>query len=273
MEKKIVVLFIVLSMLIVLSFSGEDVWANEANEYVKVIEFNEDDKVNNKESGKVIRVGGEEFLADSDENFELEFVFDNFRANGGPMLGLLRLDLSSLNEVLTGDDAKFKALSEDMILFGGGGVIGSREGSRIGGYGLSGKLSSSDGEKRAALEINYGGFLYQKGLFATKRTDIAFGALLGGGSTKLEMRHRRVDNAEDVINHPAGSILESSFILFEPRVDLYYKLGGFTGVELGAGYLLTYNLSGEAEIFGTKVDDLVENFSGPTITAKFSFGF
>jgi hypothetical protein len=74
-------------------------------------------------------------------------------------------------------------------MFVGGGLGGVKKVGRFGCYGLEGKLTTSGDDMKARFNFNYGGFLYEEGILDFKRTgtDIAIGAMMGGGEAVLTL--------------------------------------------------------------------------------------
>ena len=127
-----------------------------------------------------VNVNDEGTTDQEDPGEEIKIDFDEkdkdwgFKGNGGPMLAGLMLDFSSLNKALesanNANDNQFSTFDDDyMLLFGGGGVGGFKNGSRFGGYGAEGKLTTTNGVYKSTLTINYGGFLYEKGILSFKK--------------------------------------------------------------------------------------------------------
>lgn len=201
-----------------------------------------------------------------DESFN--FNFGSLKGNGGPMIGFLNLNFKELNEKLK--ESGFKSLSDQIILTGGGGLGGFKEGSRIGGYGLSGSVTSINNDQKASYSINYGGFLYEYGIYSDQNLDIAIGSLFGGGNQKIDLIYGEVN---EFPGNPQRNIYESSFVVLEPRVNLHYQFASFMGIDLTAGYLYTYNQEGSWKAGKNEVDIPVDNISSLVYSLKFSFGF
>ena len=155
-----------------------------------------------------------------------------FKGNGGPLLAYMQLDLAELNANLPDG---FAGLSSDMLLFGGGGLIGMKEGIRFGGYGYEGETSAlGDDGKKIILKLSYGGLLYEKGIFSTKDTDIALGVVLGGGQAFLDMTYGEYadwtkpnsNSYERIFGLSCGALLSSSVFCF-------YGPGSYPGLSLG----------------------------------------
>lgn len=195
------------------------------------------------------------------------------KGNGGPMVGLIWLDLAELNKAIINvnyEGGGFAPLDERMVLFGGGGLGGLKKGGRFGGYGLKGEVNSSRGDKEAILSLSYGGFLYEYGIFSEGKTDIAVGTLLGGGNTELDLIYERPTSFP---GDPVMNIYKKDFILINPQVTLHRQLAAFLGLDLSLGYLLTYDFGDEWKIGDYEIDGPLDNLHGPTLNLKLSFGF
>jgi len=228
------------------------------------IDDGETQKIYNGEQG---RIDIEEYADTKDMNFE--FNLGSFKGNGGPMIGFLNLNFKELNNEL--DAAGFKPFSEQIVLIGGGGLGGFTEGSRFGGYGLEGSSTTiNNNGQKASYSINYGGFLYEHGIYADQNMDVAIGSLFGGGTQKIDLIYGEVN---DFPGTPQRNIYESSFIALEPRINLHYQFATFMGIDFSAGYLYTYNQTGSWKADNKAVDVPMDNISSPVFSFKFGFGF
>lgn len=210
----------------------------------------------------------------------VKFDFDdedinNVKGNGGPMIEFLQLDFDSLNQELI--NAGFGGFDDEpVILYGGGGLGGLKKGSRFGGYGLTGKLTTTNGSKKATFNIEYGGFLYEKGVFVSQKskTDLSFGLLMGGGSAELKLVYNNLDNDfSDVIASPQMNILKKDFILLKPNINLHQQLGAFVGLDLSYGYLITYDFGETWKIEENTINGPLDNLQAPSLNLRLSFGF
>lgn len=199
------------------------------------------------------------------------------RGGGGPMLGVLQLDLGDLNDTL--EENNFGTLDETLLLTGGGGIGGFIDGSRFGGFGLMGTTTSSEGDKRAALEINYGGFLYEQGIYHREKFDMSLGALIGGGNLRLDLIAVSPNNFEDLVgdvaNENSSSVtMEKNFGFLQPRLNAHYQVGDFVGLSGTLGYLIGYDLGSEWEVAGRGVSGgPFEELHGPSVDFRLNFGF
>ena len=212
------------------------------------------------------------------ENVNIDFDeqdFNNAKGNGGPMIGFLNLNFDRLNQDLI--NAGFAGFDdENMILYGGGGLGGLKKGSRFGGYGLAGKLTTTNGSKTATINIGYGGFLYEKGVLASQKTktDLSFGLLMGGGSAELKLIYNNLENDfGDVIASPQMNILTKEFVLLKPQINLHQQLGAFIGLDLSYGYLITYDFGETWKINEKTINGPLDNLQAPSLNLKLSFGF
>lgn len=249
MRKKILlVLFSLLFLISSLAFAGKiTIKVNEEMELEQEVEVSEQDKETN-----VIIVEQE--------------IADGLKLNGGPLLAYMQLDLAEFNANLP---EGFASLPDEILLYGGGGLIGVREGSRIGCYGYEGEISSlgADG-KKARLKLNYGTFLYEKGIYSTENMDIALGAALGGGQAFLDLTY---GNYTDW-SKPNSNSFEKTFVFIMPEVTLHYQFAAFMGLDLSLAYLWDFTGS-NWKYFGKDVNLPLDNLSAPLASLRLSFGF
>ena len=199
-----------------------------------------------------------------------------FRARGaiGPKMGMVWLNLDEINDILAEEDTDLAEFDNQMLVLGGSIVGGFREGPRFGMLTMNGQQEVISGENKSAkLRFRYGGLITEYGLYAGSRSDIALGAMIGGGDINLEIRHQEAKDFESGINTPKGTTAIKQFFVFKPRANYHYKITPYLALDLNAGYLLTYNNSGEWDIMGTKVDDPTGNLHGATLAMKLNFGF
>ncbi len=250
---KIIVVFLLLTMMFSLSTG---VFAEKI-----------DVKVNEVEEEKI------EF---PEENFDINF--GGVKGNGGPVVSVIRLNIDELNEILAKEN--FAKFDEDLILFGFGGLGGSKKGSRCGFLGLEGKTiknnDDTDELRKSVLNLNYGGFLYEKGVHQQKETntDLALGAIMGSGNMELELFYDDPDSTmEGTITDPKSTNLKKEFVMIRPHLTLHQQIAGFVGLDLTLGYLLSYDFNENWISQEKVVNGPLDNFQAPTLDFKLSFGF
>lgn len=203
-----------------------------------------------------------------DKLIEEKDTTGGFKINGGLMLAYMELDLEKFNNNLI---EGFAPLDDQLFLYGGGGIVGLKNGSRFGFYGLEGENSSiSEDGKKIRLVLNYGGFLYEKGLYSSEKVDIAIGSLIGGGSAKVDMIY-----GSHLGSHiPNSNTYTKSFMVLEPRIDIHYQFAVFMGVDLSLGYFWTIDSKGNYwDYYGDSVNFSMDRLSSPLASLRFSFGF
>lgn len=189
-----------------------------------------------------------------------------FKGNGGPLLAYMQLDLAELNANLPDG---FAGLSSDMLLFGGGGLIGMKEGIRFGGYGYEGETSAlGDDGKKIILKLSYGGLLYEKGIFSTKDTDIALGVVLGGGQAFLDMTYGEYADW----TKPNSNSYERIFGFIMPEFSFHHQFSAFMGLDLTLAYLWDFT-GPNWKYYGKDTKLPLENLSAPMASLRLSFGF
>ncbi|BDU51310.1 hypothetical protein [Haliovirga abyssi] len=211
-------------------------------------------------------------------NFELNDE-QGMVGNGGPLLSVLFLDLSELNVKLK--SAGFKELEGQkygnynvMYAFGGGGIGGTFK-NRFGGYGATGRIMSIIGDKKVKLEIGYGGFVYEKGLFLIKSTgtNVSAGFLFGGGNATLTLIYDDIKNEfGEVIAAPHSNILTKEYLMFAPRLNIHQRIGSFISLDLSAEYMMNLDLQGKWQLDDEEIDGPLSNSQSPVFGARLSFG-
>jgi hypothetical protein len=210
-----------------------------------------------------------------------EIDVNGFKGNFGPTIGLIRINLDNLNQLLESvEGLPFSPIEGKLITFGFKGIGGVIEGSRFGFAGLEGKSSSInnqiEGYREAKLKLNYGGFLYEKGVYynSKTKTDLAFGALIGGGKINLDLYYNKTNGTfADNISTPSNNFLEKSFILLNPKLILHQQIDSFIGLDLSLGYLMTFDFNDNWKINKQIINGPLENFMAPTFDIKFAIGF
>lgn len=190
---------------------------------------------------------------------------DGIRSNGGSQISLLKLSYGNLNDVLQGYG--FEPLSEWAVLWGGGGIGGMISGVRVGGYGAGGDITSltGDGEK-AALSMGFGGLVVENGVYHNGKTDIAVGAMIGGGGATLQLKRPLAGGVQK-------QEFSKGFLILEPRVNVHYQIVEWVGVELIASYMLTHDFDQKWSINNQTVTGPFHFNGGPQLALRVIFGF
>lgn len=250
-----------------ISFAGEikvEINNEEEDKYLKEDKYFKDDK----------HIKEDKYYEDTYHYYDHEFdmfydreEMNGLRINGGPMTAIMDLNLTKFNNNLP---EEFSHLPETMILTGAGGLIGSKGGSRIGGYGLKGTVRSvSNNGQKANLELDYGGFLYEKSIYYTDSIDISIGSLIGGGTERIDL----IYNNYQSMDIPNSNSYKKSFMVFEPRINMHYQFAVFLGMDLSFGYFINFDLDDDWEYFDDDVNLPLDTFSTPVTSIKFSVGF
>lgn len=221
-----------------------------------------------------VTINGEE-ISEDEISADHSVVFSDwgqFRFNSGLLLGMIQLDMAGLNDIM--EEAGFAPFEQNLLMFGGGGLFGVRKGARLGGMGLAGKFSTTGpAPKKATFELNYGGLIYEQGIFAAGGTDIAVGALFGGGTAGLKVVHGSIDDLKDGINNPIITPFRKDFVLIQPRLIIYQQISPLVGLSLELGYLLSYDFGETWKIDQQVVEGPLENLIAPVVNLGFSIGF
>lgn len=202
----------------------------------------------------------------------------DLRGGGGFKVGIIPLEMKELNNIISSEG--FAKLDNTILLYGGGGLGGEKLGHRFGGYGSDGTIKAKKNNKTAILNMGYGGFSYEKGIFARNNFDISVGSMFGGGGMDLTLIHNEPGNFEDVVSgttendSPYSVTLTKGFLALEPRVNLHYQFNNYLGIDLSAGYLLTYDMGDNWTLGDNNVEDgPLSNVRSPHLSVQLSYGF
>jgi len=198
----------------------------------------------------------------------------SFQPGNGFYMGVLFLDFGELNQIIQGWD--LPSLEKSVPVFGGLGTGGDKLGSRFGGAGLGGRVESVIGDKETILEINYGGFVFEYGILATQRFNLALGGLLGGGMLALTLTEGDPGSFKDIWDGEDFNSLAitNAFVGFKPHLSIQFRFTDFLYFNFGLSYLFTYTF-GDDWLTGNKkvVDGPLSNFRSPHIGLGISFCF
>ncbi len=195
-------------------------------------------------------------------------------AGGDFYLGLISLDLNQLNHII--DDWGLPQLDNRIFMSGGGGIGGEKLGHRFGGFGAGGRVKAKDTDMQTILDIGYGAFVYEYGVFDQGGLNIALGGKLGGGAVELTVSAGDPGNFEDIWDKDDFNSLNMTqgFLVLEPHVSIFYQMTDNLGISLNAGYLLTYTFGNDWSIGDQKVSDgPLKNFHTPQIGLGITLGF
>lgn len=193
----------------------------------------------------------------------------SFKANLGFHLGILRFYLPALNSSLQQEG--LPALPDMMIVRGFQGQAGAARSHRIGLFITGGELKNFAGERQTVLNFSHRGLFYLQGIHTDSKADIALGLGLGRAGMRLTTVHRKPDG--DIYGEPTSNQYKASFFVFQPRLELQYKILPLTVLNIALESFLGAGYSGwESHGFSTEVPPL-NNFFSPGITAGLSLGF
>jgi hypothetical protein len=187
---------------------------------------------------------------------------------GGPMPGLLLLDLAELNEYL---EAYGYAPLDDMVfVMGGGGWGGELTGVRFGGLGWGGDITSKAGQRVATLSVGFGGFMIERGIFAGNRYSLALGAVIGGGGADLDLLSHQPTSFDDAISNPANTSLTRGFFAVQAYAGIEATLLDWILLKVNLGYLWTFGEPWKQQ--GLSLPGPPETFSAPLAQVMITFG-
>jgi ketosteroid isomerase-like protein len=187
---------------------------------------------------------------------------------GGPMVGLVGLDLALVNPVL--EAGGYGPLAGEVVTWGGGGGGGHVGGLSFGGSGWGGTATSLVGEKSAELSFGFGGVDLAYTVSGKGDSLLSLGLVAGGGALDLSLRERVPESFDDAVAHPTTTSLSRGFFGLEPYVRFNVQLLPWLGLKLQLGYLFAFPgawAEGGAEIPGPEAP-----LSTPYIGVALAFG-
>jgi hypothetical protein len=197
---------------------------------------------------------------------------------GGFTPGYLFMDVKPINSFLTA--GKGAALSEGGVFMTGGAgaaYIMVLSNVRVGGMGLSGGLKSSSLDvptglrRNAELSVGMGALTVEYVLPIVQRLDLALGVTVGWGFMDLTLRQsyggaNTWTGEQQILAGTTGTavppnatrILNGSFLLLSPTVNVEYAVLPWLALRLGASYstmtLPSWRVDGEYELIGVPSD-------------------
>jgi hypothetical protein len=201
--------------------------------------------------------------------------FAGLGGGGGPMPGVIFLDLSDLNEAIGA--AGYPALREVVLLMGGGGYGGAMYGVRLGGLGAGGSSAASIGDQSVVLDLNYGGILMEKSVRMDTDMTLALGGLLGRGSLDLRLVKDLPDTFSDAVGTPYVSSMSRGFFAVQPHVAFEVRPVSWVWARVQLGYLWTLvdpwtfesaEFPGPPGFFGGFVAQMMVRFGLPNWLSK-----
>ena len=167
-----------------------------------------------------------------------------------PMWFVDKNKFEDVNKVIK--DFGFTPLHEDgMFLngFGGKGNIGKNW--FLGGmgewYSIDRKMIDTTGVKRMKYSLGFGGVTLDKRIMLSKNLATSLGFMLGWGGHTLELSHIGDNYDWNQLNTQLASSsnnyvqLEKSYILFQPKFEVLYRLTDWLGIRAAVGYMLSYS--------------------------------
>ncbi|CAG0996722.1 hypothetical protein ANRL2_03635 [Anaerolineae bacterium] len=196
---------------------------------------------------------------------------------GGFTPGYLFMDVKPINSFLAA--GKGAALSEGGIFMTGGAgaaYIMVLQNVRLGGMGLSGGLKSSSLElsglrRDAELSVGMGALTVEYVIPLAPRLDLAFGATIGWGFMDLTLRQSTGGSntwlgEQQILGGTSGTmvppnatrILNGSFLLWAPTVNVEYAMLSWLAVRVGATYSMmsfpSWRVDGKYDLLGVPTD-------------------
>jgi hypothetical protein len=196
---------------------------------------------------------------------------------GGFTPGYLFVDVKPINTFLTAGGGA--ALSEGGVFMTGGAgaaYIMVLQNVRVGGMGLSGGLKSTSldvaGLRRdAELSVGMGALTVEYVLPLAQHLDLAFGATVGWGFMDLTLRQNRGGSntwvgeqmilgglSSPAVPPNATRILNGSFLLLAPTVNVEYAVLSWLALRVGATYSMmsfpSWQVDGKYDLLGVPSD-------------------
>lgn len=155
-------------------------------------------------------------MAEEEEN---PFVNMDFKGGGSFGLGYMKLNMGGFKEEIA--RAGYPELEDGMLVYGGGSLIGFRDGLRCGGFGYGGEVVV-EGANGGLSQLNFaaGGADLEYGFVLQDKLDIGIGMIFGGGTYELTLRKNTLQN----INEPNQIHLTNTFFIVGPKVTLQYQV-------------------------------------------------
>ncbi|MGB2983865.1 MAG: hypothetical protein WBC63_08420 [Candidatus Bipolaricaulia bacterium] len=195
--------------------------------------------------------------------FEPDYFFSGFSG------ALWHADLSGLNEAL--DDAAYPELPSVVPLFGQGTTIGFAEGPRVGFSMVSGETSARVDARIARMSFTFGGGLLEWGISTGDLSSIAFGVMLGGGTSVLTLVDHLPESFEDALLIPFRTKLDRWLYAIEPFVSTHGAVFDWLDLRLRAGYLFTIGCAWKAEEAAYSYP--IPAFGGPSLEVAIAVDF
>ncbi|GEM_PF-1148587 len=197
-----------------------------------------------------------------------------FRINYGPRLGVLKLNMQSINQFLGEND--FPQLSSELPIRARGGRAGFHFGTRLGWMRYEGSKEAIYQDRaegifrKSKIDIFWRGLFYEKNVYNEQNKDLILGGLLGRGAASLNFvfsspPELRLDSGHQIL-------LEYKFWALQPFISFQQRLSRLVDVELTAGYFLTTSSPGW-QFAGQEIKTPFADLRGPILAVGINFGF
>jgi hypothetical protein len=200
-------------------------------------------------------------------------------------------EMDDVNKIVT--DFGFTALDEEgLFLNGGGGKINIGGSLFLGGMGVGYSLERKtqveiDDEsltRRLRYGVGFGGVTLEHRVPFSRKIITSVGTMLGWGKTTIEISQNDGDYTwgnlstqfEDSYNNYLH--LSRSFIMLQPKAEIFYRLNSWLGFRGEVGYVLSYsyhsgwNVDDSGEVYEVKQSPDT-SFNGLTVSIGPWFGF
>ena len=173
---------------------------------------------------------------------------------GGFTQNLLFLNLDPINEILKQSNAATFGKNPMLLLGGQGyGYIMLVPNLRVGGLGAGGSMVSKSYDpitfirRDVELSVAFGGVTVEYAVPVVPRLDVAFGVMLGGGSTSIKMTRNINSNKlwneiwtdyglNSQVTDEYTRNLSGSFFIYQPSFNIEYAVLRWVGLRVGVSY-------------------------------------
>lgn len=213
---------------------------------------------------------------------------------GGWDFYFMDLNVDALNTKLTA--IGLNPFDQQIFLSGGGGWGFIGRGIRIGGIGAHGRLVSSGKpsnpdlnlSKKVTLTVNYAGFTIDKVFHPLNKTELYFGAMIGGGNAQLNFKQwggpldwdqvwNGFDNDSLATNgfHYSDyqNKIECGYFVLQPYVGFRYNFFRWAALGVNVGYLYMHQNQDGWETDGKEINAVPDiDFSNVIYRLNIYFG-
>lgn len=214
-------------------------------------------------------------------------------AAGGFDAYMLPLDIDEINTELK--NIGLDSFDENIFMTGGGGWVFLGKDIRVGGLGAGGYILSSgkpeiDGAtaKEVSLSLGYGGFTIEKAFHPFSKSELYFGAMIGGGDATLKLtkwsefltwpeiwnKGYSVESDTSFSNFSTYQTkIDNDFFVLLPTIGFRYNIFRWCAIGANVGYLYTRVDDDQWKIEGRRISNVPDiDFSNMIYRINVYFG-